>query len=240
MGMRMTWAALAVAGSMAASGPAHAVANDFFASLDWTDPIYNLVDLTPADGIGTSFAWKSANLGTSGVFVLGAGGESVSDWTTTLTRSSSTIVAEVNALQTRLDGLGVATGNAFQEAGASRFGGFVLGPGTGVVFNLFASGAVQTLPGVDVILGASIFVTGPSGMFDGDSLDLFNGQSGARLLSVTLRNDTANDLDGHFTSHVGVNVSVTPVPEPSSYAMLLAGMGLLAGVALRRRQRADA
>lgn len=30
---------------------------------------------------------------------------------------------------------------------------------------------------------------------------------------------------------------VTAVPEPSTYAMLIAGMGLVAGAARRRRQR---
>ena len=32
------------------------------------------------------------------------------------------------------------------------------------------------------------------------------------------------------------NISVTPVPEPETYAMLLAGLGLMGAVARRRRQ----
>jgi hypothetical protein len=34
-----------------------------------------------------------------------------------------------------------------------------------------------------------------------------------------------------------VNTPVTPVPEPETYAMLLAGLGLMAGMARRQKQR---
>lgn len=36
---------------------------------------------------------------------------------------------------------------------------------------------------------------------------------------------------------LNVNANVVPVPEPASYAMLLAGLGLMGGIAHRRRQR---
>jgi hypothetical protein len=35
-----------------------------------------------------------------------------------------------------------------------------------------------------------------------------------------------------------VSLNVTPVPEPESYAMLLAGLGLLGGIVARRRNNA--
>jgi hypothetical protein len=36
---------------------------------------------------------------------------------------------------------------------------------------------------------------------------------------------------------VGINYAVTPVPEPESYAMILAGLGLMSGIARRRASR---
>lgn len=57
-----------------------------------------------------------------------------------------------------------------------------------------------------------------------------NGQSG-----LILFNDTAGDKD--FDDMV-IRVSVTPVPEPETFAMLLAGLGLMGAVARRRRQSA--
>jgi hypothetical protein len=36
---------------------------------------------------------------------------------------------------------------------------------------------------------------------------------------------------------VGINYAVTPVPEPESYAMILAGLGLMGGIARRRANR---
>lgn len=36
---------------------------------------------------------------------------------------------------------------------------------------------------------------------------------------------------------VGINYAVTPVPEPESYAMILAGLGLMGGIARRRANK---
>ena len=43
---------------------------------------------------------------------------------------------------------------------------------------------------------------------------------------------------GLYTGAVGASVA-TPVPEPESYAMLLAGLGLIGGAALRRKSRRE-
>lgn len=43
--------------------------------------------------------------------------------------------------------------------------------------------------------------------------------------------------ESNLGSLIGAKLTVTPVPEPDSYAMLLAGLGLV-GVVARRRQRA--
>lgn len=57
-------------------------------------------------------------------------------------------------------------------------------------------------------------------------------------------------LDGEFSvlrslmisgeqSHVIDNIAVTPVPEPETYALMLAGLAVMGGVAARRRKQGD-
>ena len=43
-------------------------------------------------------------------------------------------------------------------------------------------------------------------------------------------------IDGNVTGNVAVGVPTPPIPEPETYAMMLAGLGLLGFVARRRRQ----
>jgi hypothetical protein len=49
-----------------------------------------------------------------------------------------------------------------------------------------------------------------------------------------LRSDTN---PGGFAPGPSISMSVTPIPEPETYAMLLAGLGLLGFAARRRRQK---
>jgi hypothetical protein len=58
-------------------------------------------------------------------------------------------------------------------------------------------------------------------------------QKGRDLQKVQINfGDDINDIQGTFL------VVTTPVPEPESYAMLLAGLGLIGCVARRRQKRA--
>lgn len=57
----------------------------------------------------------------------------------------------------------------------------------------------------------------------------FTGLNGARITQLTFNNVPAVDA---FES---ANYSITPVPEPETYALLLAGLGAVAFVARRRR-----
>jgi hypothetical protein len=78
----------------------------------------------------------------------------------------------------------------------------------------------------DIVFGSGLFgATGSSGLVTYQSTD------GTPIL---LRTDNAG-LSVSALSSSDVRITVASVPEPSSYAMLLAGLGLMAGVARRRR-----
>ena len=59
----------------------------------------------------------------------------------------------------------------------------------------------------------------------------FTGLNGAKITSLSFNNVPSQDA---FES---ANYSITPVPEPETYALLLAGLGAVAFVARRRRNK---
>lgn len=64
-----------------------------------------------------------------------------------------------------------------------------------------------------------------------------NGADSGRI-AVSYFNFTNLSQEGHLRAYASTegSVSVAAVPEPESYAMLLAGLGLMAGIARRRNQ----
>lgn len=72
---------------------------------------------------------------------------------------------------------------------------------------------------------------------NGFSLYLFNGALGQNGSISSIAYDTTGvALNGSFAlSHAGFIGNVTPVPEPSAYAMMLAGLAVV-GFALKRRR----
>jgi hypothetical protein len=53
-------------------------------------------------------------------------------------------------------------------------------------------------------------------------------------MSVTFANLTNAVMSGEFSASVSAGTTVAAVPEPGSYAMFLAGLGLMGLVARRR------
>jgi hypothetical protein len=77
----------------------------------------------------------------------------------------------------------------------------------------------------DVLLGT---VAGP-----GSSLDLMLGESPARSMFIKVTGTTTGSLGGFY---IGA-ISVTPVPEPSTWTMIAAGVMLLGFRSVARRVR---
>ncbi|MDR7305608.1 FxDxF family PEP-CTERM protein [Rhodoferax saidenbachensis] len=83
-------------------------------------------------------------------------------------------------------------------------------------------------------------------VLDGHSWDLFASGTAFRFASVTFTGtqpvllSVAGTKSGSAISNYTGSVTVTAVPEPETYAMLLAGLGLMGGIARRRKQAAKA
>lgn len=71
--------------------------------------------------------------------------------------------------------------------------------------------------------------------FTGSSFSLSNVAAGTYLLSAS------GTLSGSGPfALIAADVAITPVPEPESYAMLLAGLGLMGAIARRRLNKSEA
>lgn len=91
-------------------------------------------------------------------------------------------------------------------------------------------------------LGSVTFTSGTVGSLTGD-LDTTNaGFSFKNVASGEYVVKASGNVSGGQvanTSLIGASYTVTPVPEPESFAMMLAGLGLMGAIALRRKQSAS-
>lgn len=127
-----------------------------------------------------------------------------------------------------------------------------------LVGSIFASPSFNTGLGSKIALQAVTFTTVTFIRNDGShdpsvgSIDLDNSLTGFSFRDIGPRTaQEHNSAGGNYfvkvggylsgpsplpgVALIGINYTVTPVPEPESFAMLLAGLGLLRAVSLRRR-----
>ena len=138
-------------------------------------------------------------------------------------------------------------GLGFASNGTLYANGFSLSGGDSSLYTLnLATGAATVVGAHGVNVGRDLKYSGLAFAADGTLLSLgsFDAASGA-LYAVNSATGTATSLfgGGPYGSapiHFGVDGGLVfapgaPVPEPASYAMLLAGLAVVAGLAVRRR-----
>lgn len=251
------WLVAATAAGLLAAPAAPALAADAQAS--FTNFSIQLIDLNFFDGVAPSLTWSLDSTWTS----LGHASDtspavSWSDSRTGLfnglaSMSNGSAHSGATASVTYAGGAPLFTGSglltnghaespgAYFDASALAYGNFVLSPFTIAYF--FANGAVSTAAAAGESASAQMAMTvwgSSGGAAQSSSATLHSPSSNSSASSplfASFANLTNSPLGGYFQASASVS-GVVPVPEAETYAMLLAGLGLVAGMARRRRSHA--
>lgn len=157
----------------------------------------------------------------------------------------------------KLTHLALASAMAVGSAGALAAGGpidlssgsagFSSTPTAGVfsdvyTFSLAAAGfatssITSAVAGTQDVDFTSIFITGPSGVFNftrmmNDPFEVWTVST--PLLAAGAYTLTLNGTNSASIGSYGGNIGVSPIPEPGSLALLLGGLGVMGYVAKRR------
>lgn len=216
------------------------------ASVDWTSFSFYLVDTDPTDGIAPAFEWINPNTDT----YVRAGGVSDSDYQSGHVDALAA-VGSVQAFANAEVLYASATGTPSSGevwAYAQRGYDFTLSANTIAIFSVNGMGSVTDTTGfASGNAYGGISVNGPnvSGLADGplqNSSGYFSASLGSptsQTMFAVFSNRTGDTMNGSMAIYASVYFSnptpPAPVPEPETWAMLAAGLGLL-GLAARRRK----
>jgi PEP-CTERM motif len=99
----------------------------------------------------------------------------------------------------------------------------------------YMPGGISTPPpgiNTNLFFGDLLTITGGTGLFAGAT----GGGLGFGTHNIVAQNNfTTFPSSGTSTQYLSLNVVTTPVPEPETYAMMLAGLGVLSLVARRKK-----
>ena len=193
---------------------------------------------------GQVAGWSLTSSGDPHAFITGANGQGMIDLGT-LPGNNWSFANGINASGQVAGTSQTMTGSPPGFVSQSNTQAFITGPnGQGMIGLGTLGGSMSAANGVNdlgEVVGVSAisdgtshaFVTGSNGigMIDLNSLVTLSG--GDYLDSAFAINDNGQILAG---SNVGEAYLLTPVPEPESYALMLAGLSLVGVAASRRKQ----
>jgi PEP-CTERM motif len=237
-------AALAVAPVQAAS----------FASASMSDFRITLFDLNPTDGITPRITFPSPYQG-DGAAAQADNRESFApDGTGPFNLNVATALSSARAVFngtgptniTSMTTSGSARGapGSSYSTNASMFSDFTVTANTRVEFSALAKAEATTTIGQDPFGGSEQALAGA--FFNnvvGVAANFFPGESpgtvsSAGVVTLSFSNLTGGDMVGGLDINVGVQGFSSTVPEPETYAMMVAGLGLLSFMLRRRRAAA--
>lgn len=215
----------------------HAVQPQFEVQMDWSSFGIALSDLDSNDGVAPSLQWTSQTTDAS-ILINGTlfKASPANDFTSSVSVDDGLRFAGADAGVISTTGSGLDPTLFFLEIYASRYGKFTLSPMTRVEFSLPVSASALGIP-PGISFGAIMDLSADFTSFD--SAGISEGQSiSARTLIASFSNQgTVEATNVNFNSGIIINASAAPVPEPGEWALMLAGLGLVAASAARRHSR---
>lgn len=209
--------------------------------IDWSSLEITLVDLDPSDGVAASLTWTDQF---STTYLDAATFISIdsSDWTSPLdsTIPGASVHLGASTLSASINSAAISTPT---DAAALRFGSFTLGANTQVTISATVSAALT--PGLAGSYAGAYFElfeedADQSDLYDTAGIELGDGYlsvaSATGLISVSIANASNSAIDAGLAASADTSLMPSPVPEPESYALFLAGLGLMGLVARRRRR----
>lgn len=109
-----------------------------------------------------------------------------------------------------------------------------------IVASVFNAGIITVVNGTQNVDFTSIVLTGPAGTFSvpkltSDPVEVWATPAAGYTLTAGTYTLTLTGTNSASIGSYSANLAVTPVPEPETYAMLLAGLGIV-GLSMRRRR----